>query len=172
MRGVGGILLDATGRRFVNEVSLQSDGVRSSEATAFWQLDTRKNVVERMNAHAATLRASGSLPAGKRADEFVLLLGVDASEHTSHVASYTHKKLLAEFDSLDDVARWMRVDVAVLDATLRRYDAARQGGDEFQRASFGRRALRYDAPFYAGYVATRARLPSDRILRDQTNQGW
>lgn len=92
LRGVGGILLDATGKRFVDE------------------LDTRKNVVERMNARAQQLRdASGGVPPGKCSDEFVLVLGSSAAQQTSHATAYTHKRLLVEFASLDALARWMHV---------------------------------------------------------------
>jgi hypothetical protein len=53
----------------------------------------------------------------------VLLLGADATRHTSHVHSYSHKRLLRAFASLDDVAKWMRVPAAVLIDTIERYDA-------------------------------------------------
>lgn len=117
LRGVGGVLLDRDGRRFVNE------------------LGTRDHVVGQMKV--AANRTGGPLA-------FTMLLNAAAAAVADkHVPLYTKKGLLTRLPSLDAVAEWMQRQgrMAAGDAAeaadrlrveLKRYDRAVEAGtDEF-----------------------------------------
>ena len=124
LRGVGGILLDKAGRRFVNEL-----GTRDYVSAEMLRVD----------------------PEGKA---FTLVLNAAAArEAPKHIPLYKQKGLLFEFASLPELAAWMGVEAATLRATLAEYDAAAaEGRDEFGKETFNAVPFAEPGPFFAGTV--------------------
>jgi succinate dehydrogenase/fumarate reductase flavoprotein subunit len=99
LRGAGGLLLTRDGRRFVDE------------------LGTRDYVSGRMLAEAKAEANAGGLPDGEGVSfDFILLLNdAGAREADKHVPLYTQKGLLREFDSIEDLAKWLDDEVGAKD---------------------------------------------------------
>jgi succinate dehydrogenase/fumarate reductase flavoprotein subunit len=99
LRGAGGLLLTRDGRRFVDE------------------LGTRDYVSGRMLAEAKAEANAGGLPDGEGVSfDFILLLNdAGAREADKHVPLYTQKGLLREFDSIEDLAKWLDDKVGAKD---------------------------------------------------------
>ena len=99
LRGAGGLLLTRDGRRFVDE------------------LGTRDYVSGRMLAEAKAEANAGGLPVGEGVSfDFILLLNdAGAREADKHVPLYTQKGLLREFDSIEDLAKWLDDEVGAKD---------------------------------------------------------
>ena len=123
LRGVGAILLDRQGQRFANEL-----GRRDYLSGAMLAAD----------------------PEGKTFT--ILLNGKAAAEVNKHVPLYLKKGLLVEHISLHSAAVWMDVDVAVLEATLDRYESdAAKGSDAHGKVAFNNLPFRGER-YYTGSV--------------------
>jgi len=125
LRGVGGVLLDARGRRFCDEMG------------------TRAYVSREMLARA---------PAEQ---DFVLVLSeAMAAQVPQHAPHYISRGLMTRFDSLEALARNMSVPVDALRSTLLEYEAAAaQERDEFGKRSFANAQGLATSPSYiAGRV--------------------
>jgi len=109
LRGVGGILLNRNGKRFVDE------------------LGTRKHIVETMN----------SQPGHDKLHFTILLSPAMAKIADKHVPHYAQKNLLKPFSSLAEVAQWMNVSISVLQHSIESYnEAASKGADSFGKRFF------------------------------------
>ncbi len=133
LRGVGGLLLDGRGRRFVDE------------------LGTRDHVVAQMRAATPYNGSSNGAPPGG----FVILLSdkmaTAAGKHAEH---YLKKGLLKRFASLADTANWLGLGVGVLRDSLREYAAVAERGvsGPFGKRFFHNAPLDSDGGFVAGVV--------------------
>jgi flavocytochrome c len=109
LRGVGGIVLNRHGKRFVDE------------------LGTRKHIVDQMQAEA-----------GSDELQFTIVLSPAMAAITDkHVPHYTKKGLLKGFESLEELASWMGVDASVVKTTVREYNEfAERGEDPFGKRYF------------------------------------
>jgi flavocytochrome c len=120
MRGLGGILLNASGKRFCDE------------------LGTRAYITERMFQHdpcyAATATWDSSLPI----PVFTLILSADAAKAGGeHVGFYEWKKLLQPYKGIHALAQYIGLSVADMEETLKRYnEGARKGEDDFGKTKF------------------------------------
>ena len=125
LRGVGGILLTKAGRRFADE------------------LGKRSYVTGRMMEEQP-----------EQPHFSLLLTEAHAQIANKHVPHYMKKGLLTKFDSLAEVAAWMKVGVAVLEGTLAQYHAdAAAGADAFGKKFFHNAVFNSSsAPFYVGTV--------------------
>ncbi|KAJ2312728.1 hypothetical protein IWW52_004773 [Coemansia sp. RSA 2704] len=126
LRGEGGILLDASGKRFVNE------------------LDTRDRVADAVFHHCAarnTRAQHGSTgrEEGPRAAAF-LVLSQTAADRFGYGALgfYERMGLISRAAGLTELATALRVDKSVLRQTLETYDRARDSGepDELGKSVF------------------------------------
>ena len=134
LRGVGGLLLNKHGKRFVNE------------------LGTRKYIVETMNAQ----------PDHKDLHFTILLSPAMARIADKHVPHYAKKHLLRPFSSIAKVAEWMNVSASSLKGTIEAYNlAAKKGVDRFGKKFFKNAPFPQDQndkeaankeAFYAGIV--------------------
>lgn len=108
LRGVGGVLLDSQGKRFVDEL-----GTRAFVST---------KMIERYPAE----------------DDFVILLSGNQAPKTSHVEHYVKRGLMKEFHNLKQVAEWMRLaDSSTLHQTLTEYEhSALMKTDPFNKKTF------------------------------------
>jgi FAD-dependent fumarate reductase len=120
LRGVGGILLDADGRRFVDE------------------LTTRDRLVDAMNQRTALLNNNNN-DNNKNNQEFALIVTANDAKATPHAQLYTQKGLMTPLADIAAVAKWLDVDVDVVSDEFRRYDEARAAGVDAAcgRATFG-----------------------------------
>lgn len=130
LRGVGGLLLTPTGKRFADEL-----GTRDYISARMLEVDEKARSEPR----------------------FVLLLNKDAAEQADrHVRLYSHKGLLTQLQGIGAVAEWMDVDKATLQQTIAQYEAAAAvGEDEFGKTAFPHSSFHADddtAEFYAGIV--------------------
>eukprot|EP00510_Aplanochytrium_minuta_P003240 CAMPEP_0184025018 /NCGR_PEP_ID=MMETSP0954-20121128/12508_1 /TAXON_ID=627963 /ORGANISM="Aplanochytrium sp, Strain PBS07" /LENGTH=1028 /DNA_ID=CAMNT_0026308617 /DNA_START=322 /DNA_END=3408 /DNA_ORIENTATION=- len=127
LRGVGGILLNAAGQRFANE------------------LGTRDYLTGKMLEQYPNTKQ----PA------FTLLLNRDAAEKAPvHVPMYAKRKLLYRFDTIEEVAEWSNVTVATLRQTLSEYDSFAETGKPgpFGKTAFPSAPLSSSGPYYVGKV--------------------
>ena len=122
LRGVGGILLNASGQRFCNELGTRayiSDQMLSQNNPQYAQ--THK--WDPKNSH---------LPS------FYLVLSSEAAKEASkHVEIYTHKGLLTKVVGMDALAKYTNLPKETLISSLRSYqEAATRGIDEFEKTVF------------------------------------
>lgn len=120
MRGVGGILIDESGKRFCNE------------------LGTRSYVTEQMLKHDDEFLKAGIWNRTAVVPTFHLLLSSSAAaDGEKHVDLYTHKGLLTRIEGLDALATFMDIDRDALHKTLQEYQSdAATGVDNFGKTSF------------------------------------
>jgi len=129
LRGVGAILLDRNGLRFANE------------------LGKRDYVTGRMIASESV--------ESKQTNAFYLLLnGKGSAVADKHVPMYLKKGMLQKYDTLAEVAAWMKVPEATLLDTFSKYNAdAEKGEDQFGKKFFHNTPYTKDAgPWHAGIV--------------------
>jgi len=127
LRGVGGILIDPTGKRFANE------------------LGTRDYLSSRMLQRQP----------GVEQPAFTLVLNRIAAEKANvHVPMYLKRNLLVQFDNVEQVADWMNISSSVLKTTLKEYDDLPLVGgvDEFGKNNFPSVPFMDNGPYYVGKV--------------------
>jgi len=140
MRGVGGILMNKTGKRFCNE------------------LGTRAYVTDKMLSHDPYYAEHSVWNKESELQTFALVLSSSAAaDGKKHVDHYVHKGLMTRLEGIAELAEWMgqNVDVEVIRDTLNRYRAdAENGVDEWGKTSFqGTPDINLDTEiFYAGTV--------------------
>ncbi|KAJ2004748.1 hypothetical protein H4R26_002344 [Coemansia thaxteri] len=142
LRGEGGILLNALGRRFVNE------------------LDTRDHVTDAINklCSAPDTRARHSagvdVVAGEPSSAAFLVLSQAAANSFGHGALGFYEKmgLVQRAGSVEELSGMLRVDHGTLLKTLQDHDMARDSGlsDEFGKSTFPQNALNPLLPSGAG----------------------
>lgn len=120
MRGVGGILIDSSGKRFANE------------------LGTRAYVTDRMLKHDKEFVKTGKWNPSSDVPTFFLVLSSSAAaDGKKHVDLYTHKGLLTKVEGIDALSKHTKLDQRTLTKTMRGYQsAAKKGSDEFGKTSF------------------------------------
>ena len=120
MRGVGGILIDDAGNRFVNE------------------LGTRAYVTEQMLKHDKEFLKTGKWNPSTEIPTFSLVLSSSAAaDGKKHVDMYCHKGLMTKVEGIDALARHMNMDTTKVTKTIREYQlAAKKRLDEFGKTSF------------------------------------
>merc|ERR1712129_148575 len=92
MRGVGGILINRSGKRFCNE------------------LGTRAYVTDKMFSHNSYYEQTQKWNIGNKIPTFSLVLSSSAAEDArKHVNHYMNKGLLVKLDGPDALAGWMDV---------------------------------------------------------------
>ena len=130
LRGLGGILLNTKGERFVDE------------------LGTRKHIVETMQAQE-----------GNEKLHFTILLSPEmAAQADKHVPHYYKKGLLEKFETLEEVAKWMKIDLQTLENTLDVYNEASvsandaYGKKHFKNTPIPKSRSDNEEYFYAGIV--------------------
>lgn len=135
LRGVGGLLLDSTGNRFVSE------------------LEKRNVVVDVMKARAMELNSSLSYA--------IVLNELSAKGAPSHVPHYTKKNLLKKMNTLDELAIYLNVSNTVLDNTFQQYvQNAQEGKDNYGKVDFANwkgfdrktTAANEFGPFWVGFI--------------------
>lgn len=155
LRGVGGILLNKDGRRFVNE------------------LDTRANIVARMQQQESDSETLA----------FTILLNAEsAAEADKHVPLYSSKGLLKQHETLESVASAIGVDVSTLRREVAAYNSdAKRGSDRFGKSVFNHAPWRVGSgsgPYFLGTVTpvvhyTMGGVKADssgRVLRGVTEE--
>jgi len=128
LRGVGGILLDRTGSRFVNE------------------LGKRDYVTGRM-LESKSFKVS--------ANTFSIVLnGKAAAIADKHVPLYTEKGLLLKFETLSELATHLKVSKETLLETFASYTAdSEKGEDQYGKKFFhNMNWVESGGPWYAGFV--------------------
>eukprot|EP00808_Paulinella_micropora_P011984 g12992.t1 len=128
LRGVGGVLLDQAGRRFVNELA------------------PRDVVTQRMQEQAQQH--------GQSLEFFLLLNDKAADEAPKHVPHYVRKGLMTHFDSLEAAAHWMAVPAQTLHSVMSTYDKAAAGTEEdaFGKQNFPNAPLAQGGGYVVGRV--------------------
>ena len=113
MRGVGGLLINSAGKRFVNEVS------------------TRSNVTHHMLLHDPVYKSTGVWDVDRSVPAFWLVLSEEAAEEgRKHVDLYTHKGLMKEVKGLKGLAQEMGTSEKALKKTYEEYaKSANEGRD-------------------------------------------
>jgi len=123
LRGVGAILLDRSGQRFANEL-----GRRDYLSGAMLQADPEQKTF------------------------YIFLNSKAAREANKHVPLYLKKGLLIEHESLQSVAKWMKIDQGTLEASIDQYESrAADGLDQFGKNTFNNLPFRGDR-YYTGLV--------------------
>jgi len=120
MRGVGGILIDGSGKRFANE------------------LGTRAYVTDQMLKHDPEFTKTGTWnPSADVPTFFLVLSSSAAADGKKHVDLYSHKGLLTKVEGIDALSKHIQIDTKTITKTMRKYQsAAKQGVDEFGKTSF------------------------------------
>lgn len=120
MRGVGGILINHSGRRFANE------------------LGTRAYVTNEMLKHEPEFIKKGKWNRNSEVPTFYLVLSSSAAEDArKHVDLYSHKGLLTKVEGIYALSKFMKVDMKTVKSTVRDYQtSASKGLDEFGKISF------------------------------------
>ena len=120
MRGVGGLLINSEGNRFVNEVS------------------TRSNVTHHMLMHDPVYKSKDVWDIDREVPTFWLVLSEEAADiGRKHVELYTHKGLMKEVQGLKGVAKEMGVSEKSVKRTYDAYaKSAKAGEDEFGKTVF------------------------------------
>ncbi|KAL3909840.1 MAG: hypothetical protein SGILL_007926, partial [Bacillariaceae sp.] len=120
MRGVGGVLIDDSGKRFCNE------------------LGTRAYVTEQMLMHDNDYANTGQWNRSSEVPTFNLVLSSSAADDAEkHVGLYTHKGLLKRIEGVGALSKHMGLDKETVIATLQDYqEAASKGVDSFGKTSF------------------------------------
>ena len=139
-RGEGALLLHRGGGRFVNELG-------GRDYVTGRMLDVAKNAPPLAEADGS----DGSLLYA------LVINGKGAQKTAKHIDLYTKKKLLARFDSLEQLAAWSywnaSVSTTALKASFAAYDAAALNGtDQWGKAFFHNTPFSEDPPYYAGLV--------------------
>eukprot|EP00520_Triparma_pacifica_P000455 CAMPEP_0118656284 /NCGR_PEP_ID=MMETSP0785-20121206/13412_1 /TAXON_ID=91992 /ORGANISM="Bolidomonas pacifica, Strain CCMP 1866" /LENGTH=1072 /DNA_ID=CAMNT_0006549143 /DNA_START=173 /DNA_END=3388 /DNA_ORIENTATION=+ len=139
MRGVGGLLINSEGKRFVNEVS------------------TRSNVTHHMLMHDPVYKSEGVWDVNREVPTFWLVLSEEAAkEGRKHVDLYTHKGLMKEVKGLKGLAKETGTSEKNLKKTYEQYSkSAKVGSDEFGKTVF--RGLSQNlkgGKFYVGKVTS------------------
>ena len=138
MRGVGGVLINAEGKRFCNE------------------LGTRAYVTDMMLSHDAHYAATKEWDKTAPIPTFSLVLASSAAQDgKKHVEFYLYKGLVQRLEGLQALADWMGCDSEVLRETYASYaKSAAVGRDEFGKSTFrGLASSDLDNEvFYAGTV--------------------
>merc|ERR1719157_543928 len=107
MRGVGGILINHSGRRFANE------------------LGTRAYVTNEMLKHEPEFIKKGKWNRNSEVPTFYLVLSSSAAEDArKHVDLYSHKGLLTKVEGIDGLSEYMKIDKKIIMTTLRDYQQA------------------------------------------------
>eukprot|EP00571_Detonula_confervacea_P015404 CAMPEP_0172304912 /NCGR_PEP_ID=MMETSP1058-20130122/6267_1 /TAXON_ID=83371 /ORGANISM="Detonula confervacea, Strain CCMP 353" /LENGTH=1313 /DNA_ID=CAMNT_0013016319 /DNA_START=187 /DNA_END=4125 /DNA_ORIENTATION=+ len=120
MRGVGGILINQSGKRFCNE------------------LGTRAYVTDKMFGHDSYYEQSKKWNVSSEVPTFSLVLSSAAAEGAKkHVDHYLNKGLLFKLEGVNALAKWMDLPVPTIKATLQEYQRdAKKGNDEWGKTSF------------------------------------
>lgn len=120
MRGVGGILINSSGKRFCNE------------------LGTRAYVTDKMFGHDSGYEQSKKWNVSSEVPTFSLVLSSSAAAGAKkHVDHYLNKGLLFKLEGITDLAKWMDLPIPVVKATLQEYQQdAKIGSDEWGKTSF------------------------------------
>ena len=138
MRGVGGVLLNAQGKRFCNE------------------LGTRAYVTDQMLSQHPKYAKTKEWDSGYEIPTFSLVLSSAAADDgKKHVDLYTHKGLMTRLEGVDALAKWMGIPKSTLVSTFISYQKSAQAGrDEFDKLSFRGVPLEdlSKEVFYAGTV--------------------
>ena len=134
LRGVGGLLLDRDGNRFVSELEKRNVVVEAMTKNA-------KRYVDRIQKQAASqIYNSDSTAASllKEALSFAIVLNEESAKGApSHVPHYTKKGLLTKLIGLEQVAKHLKVDIDMLKETFRSYvDDAAKSMDVFGKSDF------------------------------------
>ena len=142
-RGEGALLLHRGGGRFVNELG-------GRDYVTGRMLDVAKNARPLAEADGSDGSAGSLLYA-------LVINGKGAQKTAKHIDLYTKKKLLARFDSLEELAAWSywnaSVSTTALKASFAAYDAAALNGtDQWGKAFFHNTPFSEDPPYYAGLV--------------------
>ncbi|KAG7344180.1 flavocytochrome c [Nitzschia inconspicua] len=118
LRGVGGILLDGTGRRFCNE------------------LGTRDYVSNQMMKY----KTKGGLPKLRHDEQskfYLLLSEAAARDAQRHVNAYVSQGLLTKLHGIDELSKHLSIPRRILSTTLLNYrNSASYGRDEFGKSVF------------------------------------
>jgi flavocytochrome c len=124
LRGVGAVILDAKGQRFVNE------------------LEAREHVSEKMMAQ------------GGAGEFLMVLNEKSAKAAPKHIPMYMKKGLLTKYDSLSGIAKELGVEEPVVAETMSNYDRSVKGeiADPFGRTTFNSGAMSDSPAFYAGWI--------------------
>jgi len=136
MRGVGGVLLNAAGERFCNEVG------------------TRAYVTDSMLKHDDEYNRTGVWNIERQVPTFYMALSEEArSLGTKHVDHYVHKGLMQKVEGLGGVAKVMGVDENALKKIYERYrEESTAGVDSFGKKIFNGMAGDLEGSFYVGRV--------------------
>ena len=138
MRGVGGLLLNATGERFCNE------------------LGTRAYVTDQMLSHNPVYATTREWDPESQVPVFSLVLSSSAAEDgKKHVDLYSHKGLMTRLEGVGELARWLGVPKSSVVATLQQYQSvAQKGVDTYGKTAFrGAPGKKLESEvFYAGKV--------------------
>ena len=120
MRGVGGVLIDESGKRFCNE------------------LGTRAYVTNQMLKHDDEFAKTGTWNRSTEVPTFFLVLSSSAAaDAQKHVDLYTHKGLLTRVEGVAALAKHMGMNSKTITTTLTEYQsAASVGVDSFGKTSF------------------------------------
>lgn len=150
MRGVGGILINQSGKRYVttvNHIILSASPRSNASFTAFpWiafsrfcnELGTRAYVVEKMFSHDRYYNETKTWNVNSEIPTFSLVLSASAANDAKkHVDHYLNKGLLVKLEGLNALSEWMKVPVSTLKSTLREYQRdAKSGKDQWGKTSF------------------------------------
>ncbi|KAL7531486.1 hypothetical protein ACHAXR_005392, partial [Thalassiosira sp. AJA248-18] len=120
MRGVGGILINRSGKRFCNEIG------------------TRAYVTDKMFSHDPSYEQTKKWNVSSEIPTFSLVLSSSAAEDAKkHVDHYMNKGLLLKLEGLDALANWMNLPVSKVKATLQEYQRdAKRGKDAWGKTHF------------------------------------
>jgi len=130
LRGIGAVILDKSGNRFVNE------------------LETRKHVSEAM-----LKRVGGE----NQRPEFLMVLSADAAALApKHVPLYERKGLMKRYESIDALAGALGVSAQTIRKTFSEFDRSMNDPENFpdplNRTVFPASPMSTGAPYYAGWI--------------------
>ena len=142
MRGIGGILLNATGQRFCNE------------------LGNRAYVTDKMLDHAPEYKKTKQWDSSLKIPTFTLVLSANAAKQgEEHIGFYLWKKLLQPYKGLEELAKYMKVPKDSLQITLEEYRSKQSASTDIYQDDFGKTLFPGPFPydleteeFYAGQV--------------------
>ena len=120
LRGVGGMLIDSSGKRFCNE------------------LGTRAYVTDKMLEHDPVYGRTRKWDSKERIPTFHLVLSLEAAENAkSHITMYVRKGLMTVVEGVNSLAETIDVPVDILTASLQEYQrSSMTGTDEFGKTYF------------------------------------
>lgn len=124
LRGVGGIILNRTGHRFVDE------------------LQTRDHVSNTMKSNDPD-----------RLEFAIIINEAGAKIADKHLSFYQKKGLLNKYSTVTELAAWLGADVNTVTQTLTDYNRyASEGKDPFGKKFFHNTPFSTDGHFYAGLI--------------------